>query len=323
MKILITGGAGYLGARLSEYLAKKGNEIFILDNINSEGRNDWRALISKIFVGDIRNNETLSQITGFDFDVIIHTISLDHNASANMEFEHVHSINVFPTWKLLENFSQRGLKKFIYFSTQQVYGRTKIKNISEEIKPNPANIYGLTHLMSEEICNYYNSNSPVKCINIRLSNSYGPPIFKDNNCWWLVINDFCRSAMVEKKIRVLSNGTPQRDFINIRDICRGIELLINTPSEKIVHNIFNIGSGQTLTIMELAIIVSKSYQNLYKRNLPIVFVDGSVINENITHNAVERFSYNLERIKELGFKSNVTIEEGVKEIFEYLEKNIN
>ena len=88
------------------------------------------------------------------------------------------------------------------------------------------NIYGLTHFLSEDICSYYNVNTETDCINVRLSNSYGSPVFMENNCWWLVINDLCKTAFSKDEIKLLSDGSPQRDFIQSSDICRAIEILI-------------------------------------------------------------------------------------------------
>ena len=92
--------------------------------------------------------------------------------------------------------------------------------------------------MSEEIVNYYHLKTKTKCINVRLSNGYGSPVFKENNCWWLVINDLCKTAFTKNQIKLLSDGSPQRDFIHLSDICRAMEMLIETE-DSIDENIFN------------------------------------------------------------------------------------
>ena len=84
----------------------------------------------------------------------------------------------------------------------------KIPNeiITEDNSPAPLNIYGLTHFLSEDICSYYNVNTETKCINVRLSNSYGSPVFNENSCWWLVVNDLCKSAFLKNKILTNNNA---------------------------------------------------------------------------------------------------------------------
>ena len=76
------------------------------------------------------------------------------------------------------------------------------KKISNNHKKNPISVYGMTHLLSENICNYFNNISNIDCTNIRLSNGYGPPVFNNPGCWDLVINNFCLSAYKEKNSNI-------------------------------------------------------------------------------------------------------------------------
>jgi UDP-glucose 4-epimerase len=319
-KILITGACGYLGARISEYLAQQGNRITALDFVFPDKNDKWTTLMDKVIVEDIRNESGIEKLVDQEFDVLIHLVSLDHRQS-NDNLNFVSSINVMPIWILLEKFSKCGLKKFIYFSTFQVYGKVPFKNITEDLIPSPQNKYGLTHLISENICNYYNNNSEVNCINVRLSNSYGSPVFKDNNCWWLVINDLCRTAFREKKIRLLSDGSPQRDFIHISDVCRAIEVLINNDLKNIDTNTYHISSGNTYTILELAHIVQKVFQERYGNEIPVI-LPGNIVSDN-----PEKFSKNARyivdntKLKSLGFSVKTDLNIGINELFDYLERN--
>ena len=101
-------------------------------------------------------------------------------------------------------------------------------NIDEIFPVNTVNTYALTHHLSEQICDHYNRKTSTNVISVRLSNSYGNPIFKENNCWWLAINDLCKNAFINKEIRLLSDGTPQRDFIHGNDVCQAVQCLLNT-----------------------------------------------------------------------------------------------
>ena len=201
-KVLITGACGYLGARLSKHLAENGYSITAFDSFDPSSYSQWTSLMEEVIIGDIRDETTLTNLSEKHFDVVIHLISLDHHKSeANPNF--VSSINVMPTWNLLDKFTKNGLKKFIYFSTIHVYGKISNKTIYDDYDPSPINTYGLTHLLSENICNYFNENTDTNCMNIRLSNSYGSPVFNENNCWWLVINDLCKTAIEKNKIILL------------------------------------------------------------------------------------------------------------------------
>ena len=213
-KVLITGGNGYLGAKISSFLSKKGHLVTAHCFPNIPKDDQWIQQMDKIVVGDLREEHIVNTICNDNFDVAIHLVSLGQYQS-NAPPGFVASVNVIPTWNLLENFSKKGsLKQFIYFSTFQVYGEVPNIEISEEFVPCPKNIYGLTHLLSENICNYYNLHTSIDCINVRLSNSYGSPVLKENDCWKLVINDLCSTAFTEHEIKLLSDGSPKRDFIH-------------------------------------------------------------------------------------------------------------
>ena len=319
-KVLITGACGYLGARLSKHLAEKGYKITAFDSYDPSIYVKWMSLMDDIIIGDIRDESTILDLADKNFDVVIHLISLDHNKSEDIP-NIVSSINVMPTWNLLNHFTQKGLKKFIYFSTIHVYGKLPKEIIIEDHKPSPLNAYGLTHLLSENICNYYNNTTDTKCINVRLSNSYGSPVFMENNCWWLVINNLCRTAIKNSEIRIKSDGSPQRDFIHGDDVARAIDVLIKSKN-KYENNIFHIVSGQTLTILELAHMVKTVYNQQYNRGIDIILPDNSISNNSDISNENNRFVIDSKRLDNLGFKQKINLKMGIKEIFDYLNNSI-
>tara|TARA_B100001123_G_scaffold329158_1_gene370631 strand:- start:144 stop:1118 length:975 start_codon:yes stop_codon:yes gene_type:complete len=318
-KVLVTGACGYLGARLTKYLVEEGGYgVTAFGSFNPSDYIEWTSLMEEIIVGDIRDETTINSLTEKQFDVVIHLISLDHYKSEdNPNF--VSSINVMPTWNLLDKLTKNGLKKFIYFSTIQVYENLPNKIITEDHPPQPVNTYGLTHLLSENICNYYNEKTETKCINVRLSNSYGSPVFKENNCWWLVINDLCKSAYENNSIKLLSDGSPQRDFIHISDVCKGIEILLNTDKKNLQNNIYHISSGQTLTILELSHSVKEIYNLRYKKNIPVLLPNKMVSETPDKYLETERYIINNSKLTSLGFSPETSLENGINEIFDYID----
>ena len=153
-EILVTGAAGYLGARLSKYLAENSYSVTAFCRSVPSGYNQWTSLMKEVIIGDICDDKIISSLDEKKFDVIIHLISLDHHKSEDIP-NIVSSINVMPTWNLLDRFTKNGLGKFIYFSTQQVLGELPSMLIEETTEPNPKNNYGLTHLLCENIVDYY------------------------------------------------------------------------------------------------------------------------------------------------------------------------
>ena len=319
-KVLVTGGCGYLGARLSKHLAGNGYDVTVFCRRDPRKFDGWTALMEEVIVGDIRDEASVSKLVKKDYDAVIHLISLDHRKSeGNVNL--AASVNVIPTWNLLDKFAKRGLKKFIYFSTIHVYGKLPNEIITEGRTPSPQNVYGLTHLLSENICNYFNEKTTITCLNVRLSNSYGSPVFKENNCWWLVINELCKIAFEQNEIKLLSDGSPQRDFIHSSDICKAVEILIEAKEDELQETVFHIASEDTLTILELAHIVKRVYKERYHDKIPIYLSDNSISNELDNSNNVARYSFATTRIKKLGFDTQTNLETGINELFDYLEKH--
>ena len=320
MRILVAGANGYLGGRISEYLTAQGNDITALIHHKSA---DWDRRLSKIdrvVKGDARNkNLLLSAIEG-DVDCIVFTISLDHRRSSNNPFDTL-STNVGILWTLLDICAEKGKGKLIYLSTQQVYGKSKAGEvICEEDTLLPVNPYGLAHKYCEDLCSLYSRERGLDCISLRLSNSFGAPAFSSCNCWWLAINDFCKTALGHGKINLLSDGSPQRDFIPISDVCKAIEMLINLPVSTLPHRIYNLGSGKTHTILELAHAVASICTDRYGKEFPVVLPGGNISHDTGQHRNIPRFTYDISRLRSLGFAPSDKLRPGIEEVLNFLEK---
>ena len=318
-KILITGANGYLGAQLCRHLSRRGFCITGLCYPAIPDDAHWQQQFDELVVCDVRDEAKLAKIADKKFDAIIHLVSLDHHQS-NDNPSFVTSVNVTPTWNLLDIFSKNGLKKFIYFSTIHVYGKNLQAAINENNPLQCASPYALTHYLSENICNYYAQNSEVKCVIARLSNSYGAPVFPDNNCWWLVVNDLCRQAWLNKKIILQSDGSPLRDFIHGSDVCQAVDILLQKGEN---NTVYHLSSGKTYTILELAEIVQKVYRKLYGATIPVSTSAQENILDFKLFSAAPRYTVGNEKLQNVGFAPIYTIEKGIEELFDYLEKAAN
>jgi len=310
-KVLVTGGSGYIGARLCMHLANQGYAVTPLCYSKIPTDEIWVSKMDSILLGDIRDDNFMQKVSEYHYDVVVHLISLDHHQSnGNPSF--VSSVNITPVWSLLNLFSKQGLGKFIYFSTAQVYGMLKDEMVTESKELETQNSYGLTHNIGEVICEHYTRTTAVDCCVVRLSNSFGAPLFEENNCWWLVLNDLCRMAYMQKEIVLQSDGTPLRDFIHGWDVCRGVETIIET-SEK--HMIYNLSSGTTLSIIEIAEKIKAVFVSRYGIELQISAAERK--------NKTETKRYQLDNslIRSIGFEPNWSLEDGINDLFDYLEHN--
>lgn len=317
MKVAITGASGYIGSRLCLFLSDNGHDITAVCSSKIPQKKGWTEKVQQFIVGDIRDEIIIEKISNSKVDVIIHLVSLDHHDSEKKP-SYVSDINVQPTWNLLNACSKKGLKKFIYFSTIHVYGKNQNGFVHENKTVTPFNAYGLTHALSEEICNYYHRKTDTDCLNIRLSNSYGEPVFYNAKCWGLIVNDLSRSAFLDKKIVLNGDGKAIRDFIHFSDICKGIESLIESESIFENENIFHFSSSKSISMLDVAIEVKKVYYQMYGVEIPI-YINSveKCISEQTTQKTNNSISNNLAKKCNIEFVKK--LKDGIKDIFTYLE----
>ena len=312
MRILISGASGYLGSRICKELKKKHHIIALTRNPDKFNYFNEKIADEIITLKSFDHN-FLEKVIDSKPEIFIHLISLDSSASNSNPLSSF-DVNVGNTFKLLNHLKDsKTLKKFIYFSTIHVYN-SSLKKIDELTKPNPNNFYSLTHFLSEEIINYFNKEANFKCINLRLSNSYGEPVFENENCWKLVVNELVKSANEKKIISLNGEGLTSRDFIHYSDICDAISKLIIIDNSKFNHNTYNLSSGNSLLLIELAELINKEFKGKIK----------ILINSNKSYlpspkNLVSKITYSNERIKSLIKFNPIAVSEGIFKMIKELK----
>lgn len=316
-RVVITGGSGYIGSRLSLFLANSGFEVIPVCHNLIPDDISWQKAMFKILTGSLTEIPVLLAIQELNPDVIIHLVSLDHNRSG-VNISETLEINVETTWSLLSLCELIGGCKFIYFSTVQVYGNNESKVITENVQARPINAYGLTHLMSEEVVSFFHRTQNIEGVCLRLSNCYGEPLFEKNSNWELVVNNLCMSAFLQHKIVLKTNGRATRDFIHYSDVCKAVFELIYF--EKIKYGVYNLSTGVSISLLDLALIIRDVYNNKFNRKIDIYINSDELVdykNFYITENPQVISNGLLSANINLNFK---LIENGISEILDYLGK---
>jgi UDP-glucose 4-epimerase len=247
-KLLITGGKGYLGGRLCEFL-DKGSDYQI--TVTSRSSDQIIGLPSINVIKVDMDKDDLSKILK-DTDIIIHLAALDASASA-VHAEEAVKVNIGDTVKWLEAATKVAVNQFIYFSTVHVYGSSLKGEINELTLPSAEHPYAISHKCAEDYVLYYGKKAGFKGHVIRLSNAIGFP-FGIMNQWHLLVPDLCKSAVTNKLITLRSNPQTKRDFITIVDVVRAIDFLIKNQL-KYTTGIYNLSSGECKTILEIAELI--------------------------------------------------------------------
>jgi UDP-glucose 4-epimerase len=290
--ILITGGLGYLGGRMAKYFSNNGYSVLITTRRLEKNSPKNIPINTQVIQLDYKSDEQLNEAMK-GIDTLIHLAGPD----AHTNFENPDILikrHVDLTRRLFQSAQRNNVKHFIYFSTIHLYGNNLVGTVTEKSKTLPIYPFAIAHLEAENIV-----NSPQKEIVttiFRLSNTFGAPYFENEKCWKLVVNDLCRSAFQNGKLIINSSGQDYRDFIAVEDIVRAIYYLLELNNKREIHNIYNLGSSNTVRIIDIAKIIQKELKDSFDYDCPI-----EIIKPSTDANKVDSFILSTKKIRELGF----------------------
>ena len=253
-KILITGGAGYVGGVLTPYLLRKGYKVTVID-LMIYGRDVLTAHPNlKIIEGDIRNKNLLEEILP-NHDIVIHLACISNDPSFELNPTLGKSINLDAFTPLVEIAKKNLVKRFIYASTSSVYGIKKEKDVDETMSLEPLTDYSKYKADCEIILKKYISENFTPII-IRPATvcGYSPRQRLD-----VVVNILTNLAYHKRAITIFG-GKQLRPNIHIEDMARAYEIIVNAPKSKVSGEIFNVGC-ENCSILELANMVIKTIGN--------------------------------------------------------------
>ncbi len=246
MNILITGGLGYVGGRLTEYFSKlPSHQVYTLSR-----NKKFNEPIENIKV--LRNFEVLvkNKLKEIQIDVIIHLASINEHECVNKPMEAV-DVNIKGTLEWLLWAREKKVKKFLYFSTAHVYNKPLAGNLDEEVAAFPRHPYAITHKCAEDYVLSFFYDYDLDTRIVRLSNSFGYPAFTTANRWTLLINDFCRTIVKDRSLTIHSNRLQKRDFISLTSVCDAVEKLISYEVPKGDNRLFNLCSSESRTLFDI------------------------------------------------------------------------
>ena len=250
MKYVVTGGAGFIGSHLTEKLVKQGDVVTVLDNLNTGKIENLKSVSKKInFVqNDIRDFEVLRSLME-NVDGVFHQAAM---ASVQDSFripEKFHDVNVNGTENIFKIAKEFGIK-VVYASSSSVYGDTSILPTTESDEKRPINPYAKTKLEKDKLAEQYAKNG-LKVIGLRYFNVFGPRQSKE---YAGVIKLFLERIQQGLPPLVNGDGLQIRDFVYVDD---AVNANILSMESDIDFEFFNIGTGTTISILDLANIIIK------------------------------------------------------------------
>ncbi len=306
-RILITGGAGFIGTNLVEFLLKNTDwEINILDNFISGNREDLENLEGfskrgKLIEGDIRNEKDIEKAIE-DCDYVVNLAAQVGVISSVEDPLHDAEINVNGLIKLLNSSLKHKIKKFVHASSAAPLGEQEMP-LHEEKIPKPLSPYGASKLAGESYCSAFSVSHNLNTIVLRFSNVYGPKSYDKGS----VIPIFLRKMLNSQPVTIYGNGEQTRDFIYVEDICQAIYLsLTKELPEK--FNLFQIGTEKETSVNELFDILK---EELEKNNFS---VQNPKYEKERPGEIYRNYSDISKARKLLGFEPKTSLEEGIKKV---------
>jgi UDP-glucose 4-epimerase len=251
MKILITGGAGFIGSHLCDKYVEAGHNVICLDNFMTGNILNIRSLIHKrnfkLINGDIRDFDLMEKIMP-EVDVVFHLAAQIHVDRSVVEPKATYEINVIGTQNVLESARMYDVKKIIYASTSEVYGSAQYAPIDEKHPLEAPHPYGASKIAADRMCYSYLQTYGMNIVIMRLFNVFGPR--QKDMGYGGVISIFTRRILNNMPPIIYGDGQQTRDYTYITDAIKAYDLAIN-HNEPITEPI-NFGTGKEVSIINLA-----------------------------------------------------------------------
>jgi UDP-glucose 4-epimerase len=248
-RVLVTGGAGFIGSHLVQALVDSGAHVTILDNFSTGKIENLRSIIHKIeiIVGDIRSEKKCSQAVS-NKSHIFHLAAMVSVPESTNNPEFCHDVNFVGTQTLFEKAaSRKNPPSIIFSSSSAVYGN-KESSCSETSKLNPQSPYATSKLEGELICKNYSETAKKRTVCLRYFNVHGPRQHATGS-YSGVVAKFRQSLMDGKEVVIFGDGNQTRDFIHVKDVVRAnmATAMVENPN----FEIFNVGTGNSISLLKL------------------------------------------------------------------------
>jgi UDP-glucose 4-epimerase len=305
-RILVTGGAGFIGSELVRQLVAKGESVLVVDNLvngrreNLEGVDRDRLWLE---VADVRNQPYMHRLAR-GIETVFHLACLGVRHSIRAPEEN-HEVNATGTLRVLLAAHAAGVKRFVYVSSSEVYGTAREVPMSEEHPAFPNTVYGASKLAGECYTRAFWETYRFPTVIVRPFNSYGPRSHHEGDCGE-VIPKFMLRSMAGRPMIVFGDGSQTRDFTYVGDTARGILQagLVNAA----IGETINLGSGRELRIEQLAKKIAAAVSR----------ADVAIVHDDPRPGDVLRLCSDSSKAHELlGFEAVVSLDEGLRKLSQW------
>jgi len=250
-KILVTGGAGFIGSHIVDRLVSGNCQVRVIDNLSTGNLTNISQHLKKDTVdfvkGDIRDFELVKKCV-YDVDAVVHLAAITSVPFSIKQPQLTHETNVTGTLNLLNASVEAEVSKFVFISSCAVYGEPEYLPVDELHPTNQISPYAESKLVGEQHCLDFHKRHLLKSVVLRLFNVYGPR--QGVNDYSGVITKFIDRSKQKLPLIIYGDGSQTRDFVNVHDVAEAILKALENASTE--GEIFNIGFGAATSVNELA-----------------------------------------------------------------------
>jgi UDP-glucose 4-epimerase len=306
-RILITGGAGFVGSHLTEDFVKKGYPVKIIDDFSAGNVNNVLGLFNysnfKMIRGSITDKELVAKSTT-NVDVVFHLAAQINVDRSIIEPRHTFEVNTLGTLNVLDAALENDIKLMIYASTSEVYGSAIRVPMREDHPLNPASPYAASKAAADRLCFSYYNTYRLPIVIVRSFNTYGPR--QKDTGYAAAIPNFISRTLSGLPPVIYGDGKQTRDYMYVKDAVNAYQLVLESH-ESLLGKAVNFGTGEEISIQELA---QKIIRLVGTRATPIHVAPRT--------GEVKRLCADISFAKkELNFEPRFTIDQGLKEFVQW------
>jgi UDP-glucose 4-epimerase len=251
MKVLVTGGAGFIGSHIVDRLVQSNLQVYILDNLRTgsiSNINPGAIFLKK----DIRDKDLKELFTRERFDYVIHQAAQTTVPNSLTDPYYDCDVNVLGLVNLLEASRLSGVKRIVFASSAAVYGDTVLLPIAEDTEKRPTSFYGESKLTGEHYLEMYYKNFGLEYVALRYANVYGERQADSGEGG--VISIFVKKVLAGNVLKVYGDGNQTRDFVYVKDVAEANFQALFTQK---ANRSFNVSTGAETTVQQLIILLSQ------------------------------------------------------------------
>jgi UDP-glucose 4-epimerase len=266
MKILVTGGCGFIGSHLVDSLVERGHNVVVIDDCSADNEQFYFNEKAEYHIKSICDSEIVDTLTK-NCNFIFHLAAESRLQNSILNPKRAVDVNISGTLNLLESCRKNNVEGFIFSSTSCVYGLTKQLPITENLSEDCLNPYGSTKYAAELLIKNYVNLFKIKACIFRYFNVFGERS-PTNGPYALVTGIFLKQKQNKEFLTVVGNGEQERDFIYVKDVANANIMTMNNWNNSNLNNgsIYNIGFGNAIKIIDLAKAISNDIKFIPERD---------------------------------------------------------